>query len=78
MVSKTFVLQISLCCSKKRECVHHNAVSEKLSPPPGLEKQRKESMTIRKEELIFNGLHNKENNESCYENAPHILLIAVG
>ena len=63
MVSKTFVLQISLCCSKKSESVHHNAVLEKLSPPPGLKKQRKESMTIRKEELVFNGLEDKENNE---------------
>lgn len=63
MVSKTFVFQISLCCSKKSESVHHNAVLEKLSPPPGLEKQRKESMTIRKKELVFNGLEDKENNE---------------
>jgi len=63
MVSKTFVFQISLCCFKKRESVHHNAVSEKPSPPPGLEKQRKESMTIRKEELFFNGIEDKENNE---------------
>lgn len=74
MAGKTFVLQISLSCYKKSECVHHNEVLRKPSPPPGLEKQRKERIMIRKEELVFNGLNNKENNE----NLLHILLIASG
>jgi len=63
---------------QKSDNVHHNAVSERLSPPPGLEKQRKETMTIRKEELAFNGLEDKENNEILLGKCSTMLLIVVG